>query len=256
MSGCNPSQNFRSFYLALVVLLLISMIIAACSLTAAPESKDEPSGQEEEGYNLAAQEQALEAGDEGSGIGSSDSGEDVPPVWFHCPADPIKVSMFVHHTWNFSPNRETEQMSVDGRTGALASCTLTVDGSQVNMGDCLIPITNSGYVKTDDGMCDVTTSGFARISLEEGFCRDGVITLTLTENLDTEEGYEGAMNCPNTSQPYIPFFPPSITTREYPLQTGGMSATESMDPDLTNQFRYSKEWTLISDAFPYPEEND
>jgi len=256
MSGRNPNHNIRSICLVFILLLLISLFSAACSLPVVSGSADKPSGQEEEGNTLATQEQALEPGDEGSGSDSSDSGENVPPVWIHCPADPIEVSMFIHHTWNFSPNRETEQMSVDGRTGALASCPITVHGSQVKMEDCLIPITNSGYVKTDDGMCDVTSSGFALISLEEGFCEDGVITLTLTENLDTEEGYEGAMNCPNTSQPYLPFFPPSITTREYPIQTGGMSATEAMDPDLTNQFRYSKEWTLVSDAFPYPEEND
>jgi len=244
--------SLRSFSRLVLVWLMASMLLTACSVLSA--LVDQSSDGEES--HLTTQEQSLESDDGGEQAGASDSGEEIPPVWVHCPADPIEVTMFVHHTWNFSPNRETDKMSVDGRTGELASCTITVHGSQVEMADCQIPITNNGYIKTDDGMCDITASGFALISLEEGVCEDGVILLTLTESLDPDAGYDGAMNCPDISQPYIPFYPPSLTTREFPIQVGGMSASESMDPDLSNQFRYSKEWTLISDAFPFPEEND
>ncbi len=252
MSRLLPFFNPKSFSRLVMMGMMGSMLLTACSVLSAPV---EQSSQGEES-RLATQEQALESDDEVSEADSSDSGADVPPVWAHCPADPIEVTMFVHHTWNFSPNRETEKMSVDGRTGELASCAMTIHGSQVEMADCIIPITNTGFMKSDDGMCDITASGFALISLEEGVCQDGVIVLTLTETMDPGAGYDGAMNCPDISQPYIPFYPPSLTTREYAIQVGGMSATESMNPDLSNQFRYTKEWTLISDAFPFPEENE
>lgn len=240
------SSRVRSpVYTILFSCLILSLALSACGRLADFTGFD---GGEDQG------EGGFEPLDLSDGEDQSSSGDDVPPVSLSCPAEPMEISMFVHHTWNFSPNRETEMMSVEGSTGPLAGCSLTVVRDKVTMEDCVVPFTNQGYLETDAGTCDITANGFALIALEDGFCEDGVITLTLSETLDPDEEYGGSMNCPNISQPYIPFYPPSLTTREFQIQIGGMSATETVDPDLSGQFQYSKEWTLVSKDLEMPEE--
>ncbi len=248
----------KPFFHAFFLFLIFSLIFGACSVLAespgVEEGAESVPGEESEDQGTGGKE-----GDpvsDPAGGGQSASEGEIPPAWAHCPAEAMEISMFIHHIWNFSPNRDAEQMSVDGSTGPLANCSLTVHKGNVSMEDCIIPITNTGFVQTDDGKCDITSSGFAVISLEEGFCQDGVITLTISEVLDPDAGYDGAMNCPNISQPYLPFYPPSLTTREFHIQQGGMSATESMNPDLSGQFKYDKEWTLVSEELPLPEVED
>lgn len=235
------------------LLLTVCLLLSACSALSKPSTASQG---EEPVENQDTSGRMVEGEDQGSSRSAEGDrergGDDIPPVWAHCPAEPMKMTMFIHHTWNFSPNREIEMMSVDGSTGALASCPMTVHKNEVTLEDCLIPITNTGFIQTDAGLCDISASGFAVITLEGGHCRDGVITLTISEDLDPDAGYEGAMNCPERSQPYIPYYPPSLTTRDFPLQVGGMSAAETADPDLSMQFQYSKEWTLISEELSLP----
>ncbi len=45
-------------------------------------------------------------------------------------------------------------------------------------------------------MCDLTASGSALIEFEDGYCEDGVVTVTIFETLETDVTYDGAMNCP------------------------------------------------------------
>lgn len=251
MSGHHIS-TIKKPLVCLFLLIYLSGMLGACAVLdggSVLQDQDAAQGDQTQGSvdgdsdELAENHQAED---------DAGAGDDVPPVWVSCPAEPMEISMFIHHTWNFSPNRDTEMMSVDGRTGALASCPLTVHRGKVSMKDCIVPVTNGGFIQTEDGKCSISTSGFAEISLESGFCRDGVITLTLVESLDPDAGYQGTMSCPNVSQPYIPVYPPSLSTLEFHLQTGGISAVESADPDLSMQFQYNKEWTLISKDMSYP----
>ncbi|MFO7943399.1 MAG: hypothetical protein R6U51_03765 [Anaerolineales bacterium] len=248
------SSRVRSpVYTILFSCLILSLALSACGRLAGFSGFD---GAEEPGPGDGENqdEGAFEPLDLSDGEDQTGAGDDVPPVSLSCPAEPMEISMFVHHTWNFSPNRDTEMMSVEGSTGLLAGCSLTVVRDKVTMEDCVVPFTNHGNLETDEGKCDIKANGFAVIVLEDGICEDGVITLTLSETLDPDEEYGGSMNCPNISQPYIPFYPPSITTREFQIQVGGMSATETVDPDLSGQFQYSKEWTLVSKDLELPEE--
>ena len=159
--------------------------------------------------------------------------------------------LFLSHSWDFSPNRELDKMKIDGQTGASSPCPFSVAGSTVIMEECHVPITNTGFIQTDDGPCDVTASGEALVSIEDASCDGGVITMTIVETLNPDSG-TGAMNCPNTSQPYFPFYPFSLTTREFHITVGGVEATESADPDLSGQFMYNKSWSVHSEALGSP----
>ena len=119
--------------------------------------------------------------------------------------------------------------------------------------DCYFPFTSNGFIQTDDGPCDITASGTAILSVEDASCEKGIITMTITDVMDPEGETSGAMNCPNRSQPYIPFYPFSLTTRSFRIAAGGDSQNEVMNPDMSNQFRYTKEWVLFSKGLPTPE---
>jgi hypothetical protein len=75
----------------------------------------------------------------------------------------------------------------------------------------------------------------------------GKITITIVETIDPDSG-SGSMNCPNTSQPYFPFFSFSRTTREFYIQVGGAEASGSVDPDLSGQFMYNKTCIVHSET--------
>lgn len=214
------------------------MLAGGCGIVSRNAATPDADGQ------YTSQEQALDSGD-----------GDVNPVALACPSEMENFGLFLTHSWDFSPNRETDKMKVDGQTAPSSPCMFSVAGSTVIMEDCLVPITNTGFIQTDDGPCDITASGQALISIEGASCRDGVITMTIVEAIDADSG-TGAMNCPNTSQPYFPFFPFSSTTREFPIQIGGAEATDSADPDLSGQFQYQKSWTVHSESMtsPLPED--
>ncbi|NQS90835.1 MAG: hypothetical protein HQ574_00365, partial [Chloroflexi bacterium] len=204
-----------------------------------------------------SQDQALES-EEGDSIDdyNPDNPGDVSSLALVCPKDPTEFVLFLSHTWDFSPNRDLEKMRVDGQTAPFVSCPLTVQGSKVTMKDCFFPITNTGFILTDDGSCDISASGDAILSADEPYCENGKVIITFIESIDPDATTNGAMNCPNKSQPYIPFYPPSITTRTFDIAVGGHTQTEDMNPDLSNQFKYHKEWTLFSKDFPMPERED
>lgn len=253
MSYQPVSSVTKSVFLFMILGLILILALSACGRLAGDLGNDggeEPVPGEGEDQGEGGFEPLDISVEEDQPV----EGDDVPPVAISCPAEPMEINMFLHHTWNFAPNRQTEMMSADGRTGTLADCSLVVHRDKVSMEDCVIPFDNSGYLESDQGRCNINAHGFALISLEDGFCKDGVITLTFSEILDSDQGYGGTLNCPGFSSPYIPFYPPSLTTREFHIQQGGMSATETMDPDLSGQFRYSKEWTLVSEDLELPEE--
>jgi hypothetical protein len=162
-----------------------------------------------------------------------------------CPLNPKEFVLKPSHTWDFSPNRDTANMQVDGSTQPNWECPLVIDGRRVNMPICQVPITTAGFVMTDEGPCDITAAGYMLIELDEPRCEDGVLITRIIEAIDADAETTGQMVCPGMTQPYFPFFPHSNTAEKFPLQPGGSTQTESADPDATNQFRYLKEWRLV-----------
>lgn len=229
-------------FLILSIFLCLSLVVSGCSILGATADPSDPDGQ------YTSQGQALESGD---GDAPLDDPGDVSSAALACPSEMTDFVLFLSHTWDFSPNRELELMKVNGQTAASSPCPFSVAGSTVIMEECHVPITNTGFIQTDAGPCDITASGEALISIEEASCADGVITMTIVETINPDTG-TGSMNCPETSQPYFPFFPFSSTTRDFHIKVGGAEASDSADPDLSGQFMYNKLWTVHSETMGSP----
>ena len=246
------TRQTSNWVLIFIIVLCLSMIVAGCSVL---QNVSQPTDGGEDDFETI--DLSGEDGDSGDleGEDTSDVSEDYS-IMLTCPAEPMAMVLIVNHTWDFSPNRDLEKMKVDGKTAPFVACPLSVHGSQVTMEDCIFPFTSTGYVNTDAGQCDITASGDAILSVEWAVCEEGKITLTIIETIDTNTETNGAMNCPNKSQPYIPFYPYSGTTRTFPIVVGGFEQSEDMDPDLSGQFKYHKEWVLQPTDFPGPESED
>ena len=227
--------------LILSTIMCLSLLIGACDILGAAPDPADPDGQ------FTSQEQALESDDDDQPHDDSD----INPIALTCPKKMTEFIMFVSHSWDFSPTRQLDKMKVDGQTGLSSPCPFSVVGSTVIMEECHVPITNTGFVQTDEGPCDITASGEALVSIEDASCDDGVLTMTIVETSNPDSG-TGAMNCPGMSQPYFPFFPYSRTTRSFQIAVGGTEATEFADPDLSGQFMYNKSWTVHSEALQSP----
>ncbi len=246
MSTATP---YSKYLILLSIILILSLLLSGCGvIQTAGESSSSDGNDVFDEIDLSGDS----SDDNGSDEESESSAEDVPVVSLLegiCPKKGNDMTGFVMiiHSWDFSPNRDLEMMKVVGQTPEATMCPITVNGSKVSAKTCLVPFTSTGFIKTDDGMCDIQASGTAAIDFEDGFCEDGVVTITITEALDADAGYSGAMNCPNTSQPYIPFYPPSIKTASFEIKSDGFTISESMDPDITNQFKYDKKWHLLFD---------
>jgi len=256
------STKYSRFIRFLALFICFSILMASCG-QAILSQPDSDSGEEEafDEIDLSGASDDLneEPGDdsgEGSDGESSDAGDEIPVIMAHCPAEPMAMNLILNHTWDFSPNRDVDKMIVNGSTGAYVSCPLTVHKGQVSMEDCYFPVTNTGHINTDSGPCDIEATGGAILSLDAGSCEDGIVTLLITEMVDADVGLSGAMNCPKTSQPYFAFYPPSFNSLEFPIGASPAYQTEVMDPDLTNQFRYHKEWSLYSPEIPSPQSED
>jgi hypothetical protein len=247
------STKKTMLYFVVTLLALSALALYGCSALkgAGPASPDSGEDVFEE-IDLSGASEEADTGEEGSD--QSGSSEDIPTVMGICPKDPMAFVLFLSHTWNFSPNRQLESMKVDGQTEPSSPCPFTVAGSTVLMEQCRVPITNTGFIKGDDGTCQISTSGAALISIEDASCKDGVITMTIVEAIDPDAG-SGTMTCPKVTEPYFPFYPLSRTTRSFTIQVGGDIQTEVVDPDLTGQFMYMKEWTIHGEGLgsPLPE---
>ena len=243
------SISTRRSKLLVVLTLAISasLVLGGCGILGNAGSAPDDDGQ------YTSQGQALESDDGEADLPSDESG--LEPVALACPSEVTEFVLFLSHNWDFSPNRDLEKMRVNGQTAASSPCPFSVAGSTVVMEECHVPITNTGFIQTDSGPCDITSSGEALISIEDASCDDGVITMTIVETLNPDGG-SGAMNCPDTSEPYLPFFPFSRTTRSFPIKVGGSEASESVDPDMSGQFMYNKTWTVHGESMgsPLPED--
>ena len=247
------TRKTSTLILVLTIMLFLSVIVAGCSIL---QNVSQPAGGDEGEFDTIDLSGEDGNSDDSDGDFSIDDSELPLSAYGICPPNPMAMFLIVNHTWDFSPDRDLEKMKVDGKTAPFVACPLSVHGSQVTMEDCIFPFTSTGYMQGDPDRCDITASGDARLSVEGAFCEDGKITLTIIETIDTDGGTSGAMNCPNKSQPYIPFYPFSGTTRTFPIIVGGFEQTEDMDPDLSGQFKYHKEWVLQPKDFPIPESED
>jgi hypothetical protein len=222
----------RKFKLLIGIIIVILLVLSACDiLSLLPRGMDAGNG--EPGQEEGDSDEIPEPGDQN------------PPVAISCPSEPTQFTLFVSHTFDYSPGRNTQMMLISGSSGLSSPCSLTVDRERVTAQDCFIPYTNAGTVNTDAGPCQHDGQGQAILSIE-GSCSDGELTLTLTEMPDASAGLGGTLNCPQVSEPYVTFYPPSITTRTFVIQVGGYEATEDANPDISNSFTYHKSWTLYS----------
>lgn len=237
----SPEKTRLAIFFVLAISLTIALTGCSVLQSSGPTSGD---GTDEESQ-YGSQEQALDSEDGDSADESSD--EDFPLMLAKCPKDSMELILVVAHTWDYSPNRDLELMRVNGQTGTFAHCLVTVHGRKVTMEDCQVAITNTGFAQTDEGPCDISASGFALITADEPYCdAKGNIVITFIESIDADAESSGAMNCPGYSQGWFPYFPHSITTKSFRIQVDGDTKFEDMDPDLTGQFKYHKEWSLHS----------
>ena len=176
--------------------------------------------------------------------------DDVGPVALVCPSEPVSFELIVNHQFNWSPGRQTDQILVEGNTGPEASCQLTVNGNKVDAAECVVPYTNAGTFKGDGGECEHSGEGTALVEIE-GSCKDGKVTLEITEIQDPDASLGGTMTCPqaNFTEPYVTFYPPSLTTEIFSIDLGGHTVTEDVEADPLG-FQYHKQWTLIPLDFP------
>ncbi len=247
------NRKLSTLILVFIIMLCLSMIVAGCS---GLQNVSQPNSGDEDGLDTIDLSGEDGDSDDSEGDFSSDDSAS-PPVMAHCPANPMAMFLVVNHTWDYSPERDLAKMRVDGKTAPFVSCPLSVHGSKVTMEDCIFPFTNTGYMQGDAVRCDITASGDAILSVEAASCEDGKITLTLIEVIDTDGGTSGTLSCPNEgATAFVPFYPYSLTTRTFAIVVGGFEQSEDMNPDLTGQYRYHKEWSLHSTDLPMPESDD
>lgn len=161
-----------------------------------------------------------------------------------CPSEPTEFILEVDHTWDYAPNRDLASMKIDGWTEPPWQCPLTIEGRKVMMEPCQFPISTEGFVQTDAGPCTITATGYAIVTLDEPFCENGMLITRIIESSDADAEASGEMVCPGVTQPYFPFFPHSNTPETFIIKPGGDTQNEFADPEIMNQFKYDKNWTL------------
>ena len=220
-----------------MLITILLLLLASCSASQDMEDDQDPG-------NLTSQEQALE----------SDS-DDRGPARVECPVSPLAYKLQLNHTFDFSPNRQTEMMQIKGSTTADAWCLVIVDGKKVEADDCVVGYNYSGFIQGSDGKCDVSGSSTALISIE-GECMPGVkgsefaeIYLEITESENPDGDVSGALNCPGHSSTYIGFYPPTYFIATFPVTDTAAYDTDP-GPDLTGQFEFSKHYVLTPSGSP------
>lgn len=245
-----------------LIILLIGLCLTGCKTLQATDDDSQ----------FASQEQALESEDEfseGIDLSGDEDPDNTDPmnpdedyVALACPAEATNGWLSVKHFWNWAPNRNQDQASIDGWTGEWDQnflCELTVVKDRVYMDQCSVPIENEGYMMTSNGaQCDISAVGRAWVSIEDAYCEEGVIYMTIIEYLDTEHSLDGEKTCPGFVEPWSAIFPTSVTNVAFRIQgpgdytvdialRGWEKHTEEVDPDYTGQFNYVKEWDLELD---------
>ena len=186
------------------------------------------------------------AGDSSGGMSQEDGGAagdsgEPGTVALACPSESTRFVLATQHSWSFSPAGQTQIMQIDGTTTG-PGCDIYVAGDVATGEDCAVDFTNTGVIHGDSGDCQIDGVGRGILSFE-GTCQDGRITLTITEIHDPDTEMGGTMNCPGFSSPYATFYPPSMTTVTFMIDSAGSTANESLN-DITG-FNYNKTWVLM-----------
>ena len=169
---------------------------------------------------------------------------DAGPVALSCPSEPLSGKLEISHTFDWSPNRDIENIFIQGSTDEGVWCLITLDGNQVEVDECVITYSNNGYFKGDNGDCTVSGTGTAAVEVT-GSCRDGQINLEISEYIDEAE-LGAAMICPGGfTQPYPTFYPFTLKEVTFFIQLEGSTVTESVEVDISQSFSYNKSWTVI-----------
>jgi hypothetical protein len=230
-------------------LLLILILLTACS-TAPQSHMSETEGGVAEGGGGIDQGTGSEGEGSDTGVESGEPGT----IAINCPQETTYFKLELGHSFSFSPGGNKELMQVTGSTTGDAWCLVSVEGNRVNAEPCIVGYEYSGFLQTDAGQCDITGTSTALVEIE-GECAlvdpdatgdKGVaeITLAITETQDPDAGLGGAMNCPEASQPYMGFYPPTFSVMTFLIDDNGSTDTDADDSDISGQFSYQKSWTL------------
>ncbi len=227
----------RTLLIRRILIAILAILLASCAPT-------QEAGDEQAPGNLTSQEQALES-----------ESDDVGPARVECPVSPLAYKLQLNHTFDFSPNRQTETMQIKGNTSGDAWCLVVVDGTKVEAEDCVVDYTYSGFIQGSDGKCDVSGSSTALISIQ-GECMPGVqgsefaeIYLEITESENPDGDVSGSLNCPGHAGTYIGFYPPTYFIATFPV-TDQPSYDTDPGPDLTGQFEFSKNYVFTPSGSP------
>lgn len=249
------ARNRYSAALAIPLLLALALSLAAC---AGNQPSADQAGQSSQGGGEASGGNGQASGGEGSeagageegggeeeaGEGEETGGDDFGLVALACPKEPVPVKLAIAHTFNWSPNRETNMISIDGTTEPNAWCMLTIAGSKVTAEPCNFSYHYEGFLTDGEAMCQLAGDATAALEIT-GRCKDGRVSLELSEYAN-DDGLTGKLYCPEA--PPVDWgcaYPPSRTQTEFAIAQGGDTVTASRDPDETHSFSYDKSWTLI-----------
>ncbi len=161
-----------------------------------------------------------------------------------CPTEPLSGKLEISHSFDWSPNRDTENIFVQGSTDEGVWCLVTVTGGKVEVDECVVTYSNNGYFKGDNGECNVLGTGKAAVEVT-GSCTEGQINLEISEYIDEAE-LGATMTCPGGfSQPYPTFYPFTLKEATFIIQKEGSTVIESVEEDLSHSYSYIKSWTLL-----------
>jgi hypothetical protein len=170
--------------------------------------------------------------------------KEIDPVALTCPMEPLSGKLEINHSFDWSPNRDTENILVQGSTDEGVWCLVTVTGGKVVVDECVITYSNNGYFKGNNGECTVLGTGTAAVEVT-GSCKDGQLNLEISEYIDEAE-LGVSMTCPGGfSQPYPTFYPFTLKEATFFIQVEGSTVTERVAEDLSHSYSYNKSWTLI-----------
>ncbi|MGD2058728.1 MAG: hypothetical protein PVF85_09495 [Anaerolineales bacterium] len=233
----------------LFCLLSLLIVNAACSVQ--PQNTDPGDGGERSGDEGALNQNGLSGGAE---PGSEGQGGVSGPIALVCPSETTYFRLQLNHNFTFSPGGNKELMQVSGNTLGSSWCLVAVTGAKVKAEPCLVDYEYHGWVQTDGGKCDITGTSTALVEIE-GDCAlsdpdasgdEGVaeVMLAITEGPDPDADLSGAMNCPNISQPYMGFYPPTFSVMSFLIDDQGSTDVDIDESDISGQFSYHKSWTL------------
>ncbi|MDZ7843915.1 MAG: hypothetical protein U5K99_03825 [Anaerolineales bacterium] len=278
------SKRLSETWLTVVVFVLVgSLLVAGCGQLLSDLMG--PDGGDAGGEGVEFDEIDLSGGSEGEGDGESDRGEGdsaldllddmmeeaaeqgdsvksepdpIDPVSLSCPSEAANFTLFLTHSWDFSPGLQTEVMLIKGSTQPSASCSFLVEKNKVSFPPCYISFTNTGKMYSESGtQCDVNANATALVEVmpEESYCKDGVLVLTITEIWDADAPYTSNMVCEGRSYPHVAYYSPLVRTVEFTLTSGVVTASEKVD-GFANSWNYNRVWSVGTDyyfATPLPE---